>query len=229
MTTNSTSTFSTWLRSTRAFTLIELLVVIAVIAILAGLLLPALSRAKSKAKRAQCVSNVKQISLGYRFWANDHGDKFPWAVETENGGTKDTPEWVDHFRVCATEFGNTRMLVCPAQRGKRAVETWPRLTGENDISYFFGPSAEEMKPQTMLVGDSNVYGGGGGLDPYWNVFLGSSIDAGWDDTVHANNGNVGLADGSVQLLTSEGLRAQVTTILASGSTNVAISKPRGVF
>jgi prepilin-type N-terminal cleavage/methylation domain-containing protein len=216
-------------QETRAFTLIELLVVIGIIAILAAMLLPALAASKAKAKGVACVNNIKQISLGLRIWANDNADQFPWNLPVAKGGASDSPDWTDHFRACSNELATASLLWCPSDTKKRVATNWVSASGEINVSYFFSPSVREDRPQTILLGDHNVTGGNGGLDPSWSKFLGSSIDAAWDRNLHARKGHLALADLSVQQVKTEQLRAQISTCLATGLTNVVFSKPRGIF
>ncbi len=82
-------TFNSTLR--RAFTLIELLVVIAIIAILASLLLPGLARAKSQARRMNCVSNHRQLVIAWTLYQNDNSDALPYNTH----GNPTVINWVE--------------------------------------------------------------------------------------------------------------------------------------
>jgi len=83
------------MRKRQGFTLIELLVVIAIIAILAGMLLPALARAREEARRIRCRNNLNQLAKGMATYLNEHGDNrfYPWPAGREGCGDEDNPDF----------------------------------------------------------------------------------------------------------------------------------------
>ena len=190
----------------KAFTLVELLVIVVTLVLLAACLLPALAMAKAKSKRINCASNLKQVGMSFRVWPSDSSDTFQMGRSVTNGGTM---EWVTggevwpHFLVMSNELNAPKILVCPADKRKPAT-SWATFS-RNNISYFVGLDAEETQPQMFLSGDSNLEVDGKTVGSgLLNLRTNSTV--GWTAARHIRQGNIALADGSVQQYRSTKLR-----------------------
>src|SRR5436190_20124454 len=149
----------------RAFTILELLCVIAIITILAALLLPALSRGTSKAKRIQCMNNLHQMGIAFHMFAQDHNNAFPMAITATQSRSNDAVknlQWFNSqflfgfrpFQALSNELVSPKLLICPSDE-RSATNSFSTLQDKN-VSYFAGLKADYLKPQSILAGDRNI-------------------------------------------------------------------------
>lgn len=114
------------------FTLIELLVVIAIIAILAAMLLPALSKAKERAKRVSCANNLKQYSLACMMYANENGSKLPAMPQGSTGGYYPWDIAVTAVNSLSTSGTQRQIFFCPSFSQQNNDILWGTLANGSD-------------------------------------------------------------------------------------------------
>ena len=186
--------------------MIELLVVIAIIAILAALLLPVLTQGQARARRLECVNNLKETGVAFHAYAHDHNGRFPMEVPVRDGGSLEfvqnayrvTGEFYfsyRHFQALSNELVTPKLLHCPAEATRLAAARFSTLQNDN-LSYFIGVAAMFDKPTTILAGDRNITNDWAG-NP--SIVRGSSVDpVRWTEELHKFKGNLLFADGHVQ-------------------------------
>jgi len=213
-------------QSRNGFTLIELLITIAVLFILGAMLLPR-PHAKARPERIRCTNNLKQVGLAFRIWAGEHQDRLPTQVSVTNGGAMEAV-MAGHvaavFQVMSNELNTPKILFCPTDQERIQAITFDRVVptkrnrgnvpflGNTNLTYFAGLDANDTSPGMFLSGDDNILiggnyvGFGGSPRPPGIISLTTNTPIAWNDTRHMKQGNVGLADGSVQGFSSSALR-----------------------
>src|SRR5436190_17407736 len=207
-----------------AFSLIELMIVLAVLLFLAAIFLrPTSHGCKVRASRINCINNLKQIGLAFRTFSIDNQDCYPMQTPMTNGGTLELAAFAPaylHFQVMSNELSTPTILWCPDDRQRIAATNWGSDLFNGKLSYFVGISANETNAQMFLSGDRNITNGQPANSRF--IDLTTNHPAGWTADLHRLQGNVGLADGSVQQLTSSRLRAQMA---ATGDATNRLAMP----
>jgi prepilin-type N-terminal cleavage/methylation domain-containing protein len=189
------------------FTLIEVIVVLVVIAIFVGLILPATTHRPARATRIKCVNNLKNVGLAFRIFATDNGDRFPPEVMLTNGVPHESLDALRVFLTLTSELSTPKILYCLDDKTRGAAESFTNVTLKN-LSYFASLSAGETMRTAFLAGDRNLQTNG--------MTIGRGLATvtrltglSWTREIHNEQGDIVLADGSVQQFSSMRLKQGV--------------------
>lgn len=206
-----------------AFTWKELLALVVVIGVLVGVLAPAMTKTRMRTQRIGCVSNLKNIGLGYRIYATDNSEMFPWE-RTNPFGVRIEPVLTNrlaNFWIISNSLSTPKILVCRAETERSEALSW-RLTASN-VSYFVNLRASEALWEMPMVGDDNLLVNGAATGS-GVVRIGGQARVKFDGKRHVRQGNMVLSDGSVQQLSQERLES-VVDAATSGGTNLLFDLP----
>lgn len=201
--------------------MIEVLITLGVVALLVLVVLPQVLRPRVRSSRINCVSNLKQVGLGFRMWANDNYDVFPWEIPTKQGGSQELAgrgNTFVHFAVASNEFVSPKILLCPSDKVRNRAMAWASLCDAN-LSYGVGLDArkDQIPRDLILSSDRNVTGG---VLIAKEVYSFSATNTGWDQRIHGGFGNLGLTDGSAMQVTVTSLQKQLAEDQQARQTNV---------
>lgn len=205
------------------FSLIDLLVIIAATIAILVVFLPKLIRSNRHHPGLQCTNNLKQVGLAFRIWAGDNNDRMPTQVSVTNGGAMELTERglaYAAFQVMSNELNTPKLLYCPRETNPRRMQAnafnpeSPPYSGcspvfftpTNNLSYFVGLDATNFAPSTILTGDDHFQVAQIKPSPGL-LLLQTNAPVEWRNERHPKQGNVCLADGSVQGLSMLGFHA----------------------
>jgi prepilin-type processing-associated H-X9-DG protein len=211
------------------FNLIGLLVTMGVVVLLIAVLLPALAAAKKKSSRLGCVSQLKQVGIAFRLWEGDNGDKYPMQVVLTNSETLKLVTNGNAYLLWQTmsnELNTPILLHCPNDTQRTNAWSFSQGFSDANISYFFSLDAAETYPQMILSGDDNLAVDGARVKPgILNLRINSVVT--WTKERHGGAGNICMADGSAQQVTSSGLNVAIVESTNGVPTNAVT--PRWVI
>jgi len=168
-------------KSPAGFTLIELLVVIAIIAILAGMLLPALGKAKQRAQGVSCMNNTKQLMLAWKLYADDNSERLVGAANwTAPGSTRETPNWTGGSWLDASRGQESRQDNWDHEMFTKKSVLW-KYCGNSigiwhcpaDTTMGFDTRQKRKVPRIRSMSMNNWVGGPpwGESGPGWKVYI----------------------------------------------------------